>query len=183
MDNEVMELIDMLYTMVSEAWGVPLGNDKCIVEREKALKLIEEIKAQLPSELSEAKRLVAARDEFIGNAKREADSLRRAAEERARQLIDEQEIVRVSQARSSELIASAETRSRELRRVATEYVDDARRRPCPPPWRSCATRAPVSAARPAPPRRSAAPSGARKTPAGNSKGNFCHAHRRADTIC
>ena len=37
----------MLYTMVSEAWGVPLGNDKCIVEREKALKLIEEIKAQL----------------------------------------------------------------------------------------------------------------------------------------
>ena len=118
----------MLYTMVSEAWGVPLGNDKCIVEREKALKLIEEIKAQLPSELAEAKRLVAARDEFIGNAKREADSLRRAAEERARQLIDEQEIVRVSQARSSELIASAETRSRELRRVATEYVDDALRR-------------------------------------------------------
>ena len=128
MDNEVMELIDMLYTMVSEAWGVPLGNDKCIVEREKALKLIEEIKAQLPVELSEAKRLVAARDEFIGNAKREAESLRRAAEERARQLIDEQEIVRISQAKSSELIANAESRSRELRRVATEYVDDALRR-------------------------------------------------------
>ena len=128
MDNEVMELIDMLYTMVSEAWGVPLGNDKCIVEREKALKLIEEIKAQLPVELSEAKRLVAARDEFIGNAKREAESLRRAAEERARRLIDEQEIVRISQAKSSELIANAESRSRELRRVATEYVDDALRR-------------------------------------------------------
>ena len=30
MDNEVMELIDQLYTMVSEAWGVPLGNEKCI---------------------------------------------------------------------------------------------------------------------------------------------------------
>ena len=28
MDNEVMELIDQLYTMVSEAWGVPLGNDR-----------------------------------------------------------------------------------------------------------------------------------------------------------
>ena len=25
---EVMELIENLYTMVSEAWGVPLGNDK-----------------------------------------------------------------------------------------------------------------------------------------------------------
>ena len=34
---EVMELIENLYTMVSEAWGVPLGNDKCIVEREAVL--------------------------------------------------------------------------------------------------------------------------------------------------
>ena len=42
MDNEVMELIDSLYSMVSEAWGVPLGNDKCIVEREKALSMIED---------------------------------------------------------------------------------------------------------------------------------------------
>ena len=56
------------------------------------------------------------------------DAVRRAAEERARQLIDEQEIVRISQAKSSELIANAESRSRELRRVATEYVDDALRR-------------------------------------------------------
>ena len=81
MDNEVMELIDELYSMVSEAWGVPLGNDKCIVERDKVLNMIEDIKAQLPVELSEAKHLVSARDEFIGNAKREAESIRRAAED------------------------------------------------------------------------------------------------------
>ena len=86
MDNEVMELIDELYSMVSEAWGVPLGNDKCIVERDKVLNMIEDIKAQLPVELSEAKRLVSARDEFIGNAKREAESIRRAAEEKAREI-------------------------------------------------------------------------------------------------
>ena len=48
MDNEAMELIEMLYTMVSEAWGVPLGNDKCIVERDKVLGILEEIKARLP---------------------------------------------------------------------------------------------------------------------------------------
>lgn len=127
-DNEVMELIEMLYTMVSEAWGVPLGNDKCIVEREKVLSLLEEIKARLPVELSEAKRLVSARDEFIGNAKREAESIRRLAEEKARALVEEQEIVRVSRARANELMSTAENKSRELRRVANEYVDDAMRR-------------------------------------------------------
>lgn len=127
-NNEVMELIEMLYTMVSEAWGVPLGNDKCIVERDKVLNLVEEIKAQLPVELSEAKRLVSARDEFIGNAKREAESIRRLAEEKARAMVDEQEIVRVSKERANELVTNAEEKSRELRRVANEYVDDALRR-------------------------------------------------------
>ena len=68
MDNEVMELIDELYSMVSEAWGVPLGNDKCIVERDKVLNMIEDIKAQLPVELSEAKRLVSARGFGYGKA-------------------------------------------------------------------------------------------------------------------
>ncbi|NLC73057.1 MAG: hypothetical protein GX684_04730 [Ruminococcaceae bacterium] len=128
MYNEAMELIEMLYTMVSEAWGVPLGNDKCIIERDKFLDILEEIKAQLPTELAEAKRLMTARDEFIGNAKREAESIRRQAEEKARTLVDEQEIVVVAQTRSRELVANAESKSNELRRVANEYVDDALRR-------------------------------------------------------
>ncbi len=128
MDNEVMELIDELYSMVSEAWGVPLGNDKCIVERDKVLNMIEDIKAQLPVELSEAKRLVSARDEFIGNAKKEAESIRRTAEEKARALVDQQEIVRIARTCSSELMANAENKSRELRHVASDYVDDILRR-------------------------------------------------------
>ena len=128
MDNEVMELIDSLYSMVSEAWGVPLGNDKCIVERDKVLSMIEEIKSRIPAELSEAKRLVSARDEFIGNAKREAESIRRAAEEKASAMVDEQEVVRVARAKAAELESSATARSNALRQAAMEYIDDALRR-------------------------------------------------------
>ena len=121
--NDILELLDTLSTMVTEAWGVPLGNDKCIIEREKAVEIINDIKANLPSSLAEAKRLVAARDEFIGNAKREAEALRKSAEEKARPMVEEQEIVRAARAQSAEMIAAAETKSRELRRVASEYVD------------------------------------------------------------
>jgi len=128
MEHEVLELVEMLFNMVAEAWGVPLGNDKCIVEREKVLGLLDEIKAQLPVELAEAKRLVSARDEFISNAKREADAIRKTAEERSRQLVEEQEIVRTARARATEVTTNAEDKSRELRRVANEYVDDALRR-------------------------------------------------------
>jgi len=126
-NDGILELVEMLYNMISEAWGVPLGNDKCLVDREKALDLIEEIKAQLPAEIAEAKRLVSRRDEFIGNAKKEGESIRKMAEERARKMVEEQEIVRMAQARAEEMIATAESKSRELRRSASEYVDEALR--------------------------------------------------------
>ncbi len=123
-NNDIIELLDVLYGMVTEAWSVPLGNDKCIIEREKAIEIINEIKANLPTSIAKAQRLVSARDEFIGNAKREAEALRKNAEEQAHTMIEEQEIVRVARARSSEMIASAENKSKELRRIASEYVDD-----------------------------------------------------------
>ena len=128
MDNDVIELLDILYGMITEAYRVPLGNDKCIIEREKAIEIINEIKANLPTSLAEAKRLVSARDEFIGNAKREAEALRKSAEEKAKSLVEEQEIVRVARAKSAEMLSSADAKSNELRRVASEYVDDLMKR-------------------------------------------------------
>lgn len=128
MENEVSELLEVLYNTITDAWSVPLGKDKCMVNRENTLGLIEEIRAQLPIELAEAKRLVSARDEFIGNAKREAETIRKAAEEQARRIVDEQEITRIAKAQANEILVSAETRARELTRAANEYVDDALRR-------------------------------------------------------
>ena len=121
--NDILELLDSLTTMVTEAWGVPLGNDKCIIEREKALQIINDIKAALPSSVAEAKRLVAARDEFIGNAKREAEAMRKSAEEHARILVDDQEVVRQARAKSAEMVAKAEAKTAELKRVANVYIE------------------------------------------------------------
>lgn len=122
-NNDIIELLDILYGMVNDAWSVPLGNDKCIIEREKAIEIINEIKVNLPTAIAEAQRLVSARDEFIGNAKREAEAMRKNAEEQARVMIEEQEIVRVAKAKSNEMITSAEAKSKELRRLASEYVE------------------------------------------------------------
>jgi len=128
MSSRIPEYLEMLHAMITEAWGLPLGAEKCVIERDKALDLLDEIKAQFPTEIAEAKRLLDARADFIANAKREAEAIRRTAEERARQLIDEQEIIRISRAKSSEMLTYAETSTTELRRVANEYVDDAMKR-------------------------------------------------------
>ena len=128
MESNVQELVEMLYSMISEAWGLPLGNEKCVIERDKVLDLLDEIKAQLPVEIAEARRLMDARTEFIANAKREADAIKKAAEDRARGLVDEQEVLRTAKAKSSSVLSDAETKSTELRRAANEYVDDAMKR-------------------------------------------------------
>ena len=128
MSSRIPELLEMLHTMITEAWGLPLGAEKCVIERDKALDLLDEIRAQFPTEIAEAKRLIDARADFINNAKREAEIVRRAAEEKAKQLIDEQEIIRISRERSNAMLSSAEAATSELRRVANEYVDDAMQR-------------------------------------------------------
>ena len=110
MENHALDIIDMLYNMIAEAWGVPLGNDKCIVERDKALNLLDDLKATFPMELSEARRLVNARDEFV-----------------ATQMIDEQSVYQEAKRRSDEIVQTAETKSRELLRAANSYLDDALR--------------------------------------------------------
>lgn len=125
---EVTELLEMLYNTVVDAWGVPLSKDKCTISRESTLNLLDDIRAQLPVEIAEARRLLNARDEFIANAKREAESIRRAAEEQARSMVEEQEIVRAARTRAGEIVNVAEGKAREVVRVANEYVDDALRR-------------------------------------------------------
>ena len=47
-EHGIEELIGTLYEMVQDARSVPFSSDKCAVEREKVLDLLDEISNQLP---------------------------------------------------------------------------------------------------------------------------------------
>lgn len=128
MASGVEELLDMLFEMVDEAKNVPLSSDKCMLERDRALDLIDDIRGQFPVELAEAKKLVAARNDYIASAKREADTIRKQAEADAQRMLAEETILAQAKQRSMELMKQAEERSRELKRSANEYCEDALRR-------------------------------------------------------
>ena len=57
-EENVQKLLDMLYEMIDEAKNAPLSNDKCVLNRDEALDLLDEIRAQLPVELSRAQELI-----------------------------------------------------------------------------------------------------------------------------
>lgn len=128
MASGVEELLDMLFEMIDEARNAPLSSDKCVIERDRALDLIDDICSQFPMELAEAKKMMANRAEVIASAKREAEAIRKTAEERARQMLAEDVIALQGKQRANEMIQQAEERSRELKRSAHEYCEDALRR-------------------------------------------------------
>ena len=128
MASGVDELLDMLFQMIDEAKGVLMSPDKCIIERDKALDLLDEIRAQFPMELAEAKKLLAARSEYISSAKREAELIRQQAEEQAKQMVAEDKLLAQARERGNQMLKQAEEQSRELRRAANEYCEDALRR-------------------------------------------------------
>lgn len=128
MASGVEELLDILFEMIDEAKSVPLSSEKCMIERDRALDILDDIRAQFPVEMKEAKKLLEKRNEFVEAAVREAEAVKKQAEEEARKIVAEDGLVHQARQKSSEMIRVAEERSRELRRAANEYCEDALRR-------------------------------------------------------
>lgn len=129
MNEQTLEdIISALYDMVQDARGVPLAADKCIVERDKVLDMLDEIIAQLPAELKQARTIVESRNELIGQARREAETLIRQAQEKANQMVTEETIYQEAKRQCQEMVLQTQTRMAELRKVSNDYMDDALRR-------------------------------------------------------
>ncbi len=128
MAGGIDELIDVLYGMIEEAWSMPLGKDKCVIEREKALDILDELRGNLPGEIKAAREIVEKRNELIASGKKEADSVVRSAEEKARTLVDDNAISAQARARAKEVNAAAEAQTAELKKAAGAYCDDLLRR-------------------------------------------------------
>ena len=128
MANTVLELVDMLYNIVSDAWGVPLATEKCVIKRDEVLDLLDEIRGKLPLELKKAQELLRARDEFVDNAKKKVEQMLRQAELDAKTIVSESETLQQARNKAGEITRRAEDRSKELYRVANAYTEDALRR-------------------------------------------------------
>ena len=127
-EHNIEDIISALYDMVQDARTVPLANDKCIVERDKVLDLLDEIIAQLPVELKQARTIVESRNELIGQARREAENAIRQAQEKANQMITEEAIYQEAKRQCQEMVYQTQTRMAELRKASNDYMDDALRR-------------------------------------------------------
>ena len=75
-----------------------------------------------------ARDIVERRNDVFSAGKREADAIKKQAEEYARTLVNENEIVAEARKKANEMIVAAETRARELKKAANEYCEDTMKR-------------------------------------------------------
>ena len=106
-NNSTEDIIGTLYDMVQDARSMPLAADKCILERDKVLDLLDEIISQLPAEIKQSRTIVESRNELISQARREAEGILRKANDQANELIAKEEIYKEAKKRSEETISQA----------------------------------------------------------------------------
>ena len=127
-EQHIEEIINNLYDYIQDAKALPLGADKCILERDKALDMLDEIIASLPGELKQSRTIVESRNELIGQARREAEGIIRQAQEQAKQMVSKEAIYQEATRKCQEMVIQTQVQMAEIRRASNDYMDDALRR-------------------------------------------------------
>ena len=123
MDNTVESILNMMEELLGAGFKVPLTGGKVAIEQDRFFEMIADLRAQLPREIEDARRIVADRSNILETAKKEAEMTTRVAEERARKLVDHDEIVKQAQLKAGEIMSTAQLQSRDLKKAAMEYAD------------------------------------------------------------
>ena len=120
----VNELLDTIEDTLEESTSMPLSGGKRLVDVEKVRDYLDDIRANLPGELRQAQQIVNDRAQIVDTANAQAQAIVKKAEERARILVSDAEIVKAAQQRAAEITAAAQRESRTLRQTVTDYCDN-----------------------------------------------------------
>ncbi len=117
------DLLDLMDETLEDAFTVPLSG-KRMVDAEKLRDIIDDIRLNMPTEIRQAKAIVQDRAEIVEGARREAEGIIRKAEERAKVIVSEQEIVKASEQRAGEIMRVANQGAKEMRNSVTNYCEN-----------------------------------------------------------
>jgi cell division septum initiation protein DivIVA len=118
---DIMFLVEQLESLVATGKKLPLTNN-VVVDQERALNLIDELRAAVPEEVRAAKRITAEGERVIEKAEQEAERIIARAQEQAAFLIDERGLTQAAQDESDRILARGRSEAEEVRRGADEYA-------------------------------------------------------------
>jgi hypothetical protein len=118
---DILHLIDRLEELFNESRAIPFTHN-VVVDEEKMLDLIDQMRVAIPDEMKNAQQVMAQRDRILAQAQEEANRTLSLAREKGEQLLEKDSIVQNAQTyaeqRATDIIADAD----QTRRDADHYV-------------------------------------------------------------
>ena len=120
--TSIVQLIAGIEEELEAAWQLPMSGGKVLVDTKNIMKMINEVKENLPMEIVQAKKIVQDRSEIIDRARAEAETIMKTSEEKVKQLINQNEIVKASKAQAEAIINEATEQAKSLKKSSDEYA-------------------------------------------------------------
>ena len=120
---DILQLIDRLEELFNDAKAVPFTHN-VIVDEDRMLELIDQMRISIPEEVKKAQQVVAQRDRVMAQAQEEANRTLDIARQKADQLTQKDIIVQEAQRRAEQILAQARSDAEATRIEADNYVVD-----------------------------------------------------------
>jgi cell division septum initiation protein DivIVA len=118
---DILHLIDRLEELFNESRPIPFTHN-VIVDEDRMLDLIDQMRVAIPDEVKKAQQLLAQRDRILAQAQEEVNRTLALAREKSEQLVERDAIVEAAKARSDQIIEQAQRDIQAMRRDADAYV-------------------------------------------------------------
>lgn len=119
----IEENLDRLDALIDGATGVPLTG-KIFVESNDLIAIVKDLRDNMPQEIAQARKIVAERQHMMEETQKQLEAKVKIAEERARRLVDEDEITKKVKQRVNDMMSNANAQSKELKVAANEFADN-----------------------------------------------------------
>ena len=120
---DILALVDRIEEAMDSGRSVPLMRGR-LVDIDKVYEIIDEVRANFPDELKQARWIVKERQEMLEEAEKEANRILEEARDRADSMAAEQEIVRRAAEQAASILDEARQQEREIRLGAEDYADE-----------------------------------------------------------
>jgi cell division septum initiation protein DivIVA len=118
---DILHLIDRLEEILNESRPLPFTHN-VIVDEDKILDLIDQMRIAIPDEVKKAQQVIAQRDRILAQAQEEVNRRLELSREKSEQLVERDAIVQAAKARAEEIIAHAHNEILTIRQDADNYV-------------------------------------------------------------
>jgi vacuolar-type H+-ATPase subunit H len=120
---DILQLIDRLEELFNDAKAVPFTHN-VVVDEDKMLELIDQMRIAIPEEVKKAQQLVAQRDRVMAQAQEEANRTLAIARDKADQLVQKDIVTQEAQRRADQILTQARAEAEGVRADADNYVLD-----------------------------------------------------------